>query len=123
MARRFVRVDLSNTARDFRLIAVEPGVPLLDPSNANARILFKWLGGLVAEPEWEAESVGFYVRDDHGGRLENVTCQGAGDIDLQGPLKGDLEALRQRIAKAKPETRSEERRVGKECRSRWSPYH
>ena len=23
----------------------------------------------------------------------------------------------------KPETRSEERRVGKECRSRWSPYH
>ena len=21
------------------------------------------------------------------------------------------------------ETRSEERRVGKECRSRWSPYH
>ena len=23
----------------------------------------------------------------------------------------------------KPEDRSEERRVGKECRSRWSPYH
>ena len=23
----------------------------------------------------------------------------------------------------KPYTRSEERRVGKECRSRWSPYH
>ena len=22
-----------------------------------------------------------------------------------------------------PEIRSEERRVGKECRSRWSPYH
>ena len=24
---------------------------------------------------------------------------------------------------ALPATRSEERRVGKECRSRWSPYH
>ena len=24
---------------------------------------------------------------------------------------------------AKPKARSEERRVGKECRSRWSPYH
>ena len=23
----------------------------------------------------------------------------------------------------KPRSRSEERRVGKECRSRWSPYH
>src|SRR5256886_17694297 len=26
-------------------------------------------------------------------------------------------------APAHPNTRSEERRVGKECRSRWSPYH
>src|SRR3712207_9060902 len=26
-------------------------------------------------------------------------------------------------SKAKVEGRSEERRVGKECRSRWSPYH
>ena len=26
-------------------------------------------------------------------------------------------------AVAEQETRSEERRVGKECRSRWSPYH
>ena len=25
--------------------------------------------------------------------------------------------------KATPAPRSEERRVGKECRSRWSPYH
>ena len=27
------------------------------------------------------------------------------------------------IFKNKSENRSEERRVGKECRSRWSPYH
>src|SRR5256885_7485850 len=27
------------------------------------------------------------------------------------------------LAEAKRITRSEERRVGKECRSRWSPYH
>ena len=27
------------------------------------------------------------------------------------------------IAAVKPVVRSEERRVGKECRSRWSPYH
>ena len=26
-------------------------------------------------------------------------------------------------AKPEPVDRSEERRVGKECRSRWSPYH
>ena len=28
-----------------------------------------------------------------------------------------------RFNENKGETRSEERRVGKECRSRWSPYH
>ena len=27
------------------------------------------------------------------------------------------------ISKAGHDVRSEERRVGKECRSRWSPYH
>ena len=27
------------------------------------------------------------------------------------------------LTKVETETRSEERRVGKECRSRWSPYH
>ena len=27
------------------------------------------------------------------------------------------------VSEAEARTRSEERRVGKECRSRWSPYH
>ena len=31
--------------------------------------------------------------------------------------------LMARQAADRPEARSEERRVGKECRSRWSPYH
>src|ERR1022692_603151 len=29
----------------------------------------------------------------------------------------------QQTVRLKPSQRSEERRVGKECRSRWSPYH
>ena len=28
-----------------------------------------------------------------------------------------------KYGKSNTDTRSEERRVGKECRSRWSPYH
>ena len=31
--------------------------------------------------------------------------------------------LSTKAAETETETRSEERRVGKECRSRWSPYH
>ena len=34
------------------------------------------------------------------------------------PLQAEIDSL-----KAEKVTRSEERRVGKECRSRWSPYH
>ena len=39
-------------------------------------------------------------------------------IDLTSTEKEILEALEK-----KGDKRSEERRVGKECRSRWSPYH
>ena len=33
------------------------------------------------------------------------------------------EMINKHFPQAKVEYRSEERRVGKECRSRWSPYH
>ena len=36
------------------------------------------------------------------------------------PIKKKVASLEAQIARA---NRSEERRVGKECRSRWSPYH
>ena len=45
---------------------------------------------------------------------------------LQWPLDADLhgEAGAAPVpAEARAQLRSEERRVGKECRSRWSPYH
>ena len=107
MAIRFVRVDLSEEARDYRPIAVEPGVPMLDRSGGNARILFRWLGGMVAEPEWDGDLVGFYVRDDQGGRLEDVYCQPATCQDLQGPLRDDLAKLRQRLEQSRGETNTE----------------
>ena len=49
-------------------------------------------------------------------------------IDMERSLRGDvqLESKRQYLfANSGPNEllRSEERRVGKECRSRWSPYH
>ena len=36
--------------------------------------------------------------------------------------KNDIEIIESFLSKQKA-LRSEERRVGKECRSRWSPYH
>src|SRR2546430_8380564 len=49
--------------------------------------------------------------------------------ELQARVRAGLrtislqQALAARVAELKRTLRSEERRVGKECRSRWSPYH
>ena len=40
-----------------------------------------------------------------------------------GLFKDFKEDFSQAINELGPDGRSEERRVGKECRSRWSPYH
>lgn len=103
MAQRFVRIDLSRDARDFRPLALEPGVPTLDDAGTNARLLSDWIGRMAADPEWEGESVNFYVQDDEGGHLEDVTVQPASADDLRGPLKKELETLQERLSKAQPE--------------------
>ena len=49
---------------------------------------------------------------------------GAGFPDNLVDLDFDVQKNIERLANAKKiSPRSEERRVGKECRSRWSPYH
>ena len=39
------------------------------------------------------------------------------------PYKAELQTAAALMEEIKGNKRSEERRVGKECRSRWSPYH
>ena len=45
------------------------------------------------------------------------------DEEAEDAVQDILLAVLAASAAAPPLTRSEERRVGKECRSRWSPYH
>src|ERR1039457_864612 len=49
-------------------------------------------------------------------------ANGSGKTSLLSALTGYLMPTSGEIS-VLGETRSEERRVGKECRSRWSPYH
>ena len=51
-------------------------------------------------------------------KLSTVADQG-NDLEIQVVPEGPVLAAYERLALV----RSEERRVGKECRSRWSPYH
>ena len=53
------------------------------------------------------------------------TTAKASDIPIhKAAFEGNIEAVKQHLAAGTDvNARSEERRVGKECRSRWSPYH
>ena len=43
-------------------------------------------------------------------------------VDIEAGYKS-VELMKEHVKKTMRPERSEERRVGKECRSRWSPYH
>ena len=59
-----------------------------------------------------------------GVTLVEETLTKAGAVELKTEIQGDRK-LAYPIKKKENgyQLRSEERRVGKECRSRWSPYH
>ena len=52
-----------------------------------------------------------------------VVTGGSRGIGRTVALKFAEESARIVLVHYDPDERSEERRVGKECRSRWSPYH
>src|SRR3989449_5448209 len=58
----------------------------------------------------EEKGIGAQVLSDAGVTLETARSEVLRVLDTKG-------------SEASDQTRSEERRVGKECRSRWSPYH
>src|SRR2546426_9660232 len=66
----------------------------------------------VVDDHIAGTDVGPLVKDDAD------RCNIPGDAALAA-----REGRKRRIEPDLPPTRSEERRVGKECRSRWSPYH
>ena len=53
---------------------------------------------------------------------ENENVYLAGQSEGSMPIQPAISSGKTSIY-SNPDSRSEERRVGKECRSRWSPYH
>src|SRR3712207_7572677 len=64
--------------------------------------------------------------ESSAGRQQHEVVAAPGDLRLLlQKIEHMFDILRLRARKSSPPDtcRSEERRVGKECRSRWSPYH
>src|SRR5258707_1603818 len=77
-------------------------------------------GGLLGRSLLRRRLLGQLDADQLGGTL---TDRAGLRRDGAKRLLGQLDGLVHRGLGARRGIRSEERRVGKECRSRWSPYH
>jgi hypothetical protein len=109
MVKPLFYVDLSEDARDYRHTALEPGLPLLDRQGVNFQILRKWLGDVVAEPEWQNQNtIAFYMVDEERGRLEDVDCQPTTRGEMEKLFAKDLDAIRAKVKKIKPESSTEQ---------------
>src|SRR3712207_8535439 len=84
-----------------------------DFEDGAVRELYEETGLLVAPRHILATWVG---EAPHGGLLAAVTYIGRS-------RENDIKLSHEHLAYRWVTLRSEERRVGKECRSRWSPYH
>src|SRR2546425_1876465 len=88
-----------------------------------------WIARLNESADASPGHVRARVRSDYEARLAAVTeelkahAESARQaIEEKRHLRGELQK-KEALAAEKLTERSEERRVGKECRSRWSPYH
>ena len=109
MVTAFVRIDLPDRSPDFQRIALEPGVPLLDRGQTTARLLRVWLGRFAGEPEWvDSVTLQFFVNDDQGRRITATNVRLVSSKDLAGSLRGEIRALRQKLAQIEARGRTEQ---------------
>ena len=72
------------------------------------------------------EDVQEWTNDVTDGELSIVSTLANKQLKLAtevSELEASLKAKKEELRLTSEQERSEERRVGKECRSRWSPYH
>src|SRR2546430_9063957 len=78
-----------------------------------------WSSDVCSSDLWARRA----ARDPDGGRCDDRAHRGARRRRLRRRDRARARERRGRRRRPLLEGRSEERRVGKECRSRWSPYH
>ena len=80
-------------------------------------------GGWEVIPQGEVEVALQKMPPTSVANLDENALKLAHDVSADGIIYGTVERYKERVGMDYSAERSEERRVGKECRSRWSPYH
>ena len=126
---------MMSPTREKQLSSLDPPVLVTDGNERAALAATRGLGQVgipvivAAETESSLAGVSRYCTDkwkypsplsDPSGFIESI--KSAIQINGVSFVFSISDSTTQVLAKVKEE-RSEERRVGKECRSRWSPYH
>ena len=99
------------TVRTFAVLSVVVGCLLASLASAQTAVVddVALRNGGAADGDWL--TVGLNLAETRYSPLKQITTDNVSRLGL---------AWSYELARG---TRSEERRVGKECRSRWSPYH
>ncbi|MCA9069795.1 MAG: hypothetical protein KDA84_12770, partial [Planctomycetaceae bacterium] len=104
MANSVVQVDLSDNARDFHRLALQPGMGLVDKSGAHTAVLRKWLGSSLAIPRWEGNTLHFALQSDDGARLSPSRFKMLTAAECKGAFLPQIAALVQKLETAPART-------------------
>ncbi len=117
MADCVVQVDLSEQAVDFRRLALQPGMALIDRSGAHLAILRKWLGTNMAEPTWDGNFAKYQIRGEEGVAIDPKSFQPLTAAECRGAFRGEIEALAQKLEAAPARTGTERARKARHAGS------
>src|SRR5258706_7506373 len=104
--------NIPRLGEGIQVSKVEAGVPMVK-AIVRTRVMMRHR---VSSPLFWISCAAFISRST----LDRQNCQGAFSLIRNSPMQVSDDS--DGVHKC-DHTRSEERRVGKECRSRWSPYH
>src|SRR5256886_11541126 len=112
---------MGSSYRSYRLATSPVRVFYFSSRRRHTRFDCDWSSDVCSSDLHLANDTSFGVGFAPFSELETVVLQT--ELLINGALKKDLKEVGQDIKVMGVRHRSEERRVGKECRSRWSPYH
>lgn len=107
MADSVVQVDLSEQAADYRRLALQPGMALIDRGGAHSAILRKWLGANLAEPAWDGNFVKYQMRAEDGAVFHPKEFKPLTAAECKGAFRGEIEAMAQKLEAAPARTGTE----------------